>query len=100
MYSVYILYSTSADCYYIGHTADLARRLISHNTSDKKRTYTCSRRPWVLVFKEDSYSTRSDAMKREREIKGWKSKVMIEKLIKESVGKDSTSREKPLDRSR
>jgi hypothetical protein len=34
MFYVYILYSESADRYYIGHTNDPERRLVEHNTSE------------------------------------------------------------------
>jgi hypothetical protein len=34
MFYVYILYSESADRYYIGHTNDSERRLIEHKTSE------------------------------------------------------------------
>ncbi len=34
-FSVYILYSARADRYYVGHTSDVERRLLSHNSSDE-----------------------------------------------------------------
>ena len=83
-YTVYILYSESADKYYIGHTAHLEQRLRQHNdpfVDTHQSKYTLKNGPWKLVYSEVNFDSRSDAMKREREIKGWKSRVMIRKLI-------------------
>jgi putative endonuclease len=83
-FTVYILYSESADKYYIGHTADLQTRLQQHNdlyVSSHTSKFTLKNGPWKLVHSEEGFATRPDAMKREREIKGWKSRVMIRKLI-------------------
>jgi putative endonuclease len=88
-FTVYILYSESADKYYIGHTADLKSRLLQHNDAfvDTHATkFTLKNGPWKLVYSEDGFATRSEAMKREREIKGWKSRVMIQKLVSAGPG--------------
>ncbi len=47
-YNVYILYSASADRYYIGQTADINDRLKRHNAGSEKATapYT----PWQLIW--------------------------------------------------
>lgn len=52
---------------YTGWTNDLEKRLQTHN-SGKGAKYTRSRRPVELVYTE-SFATRSEAMKREAEIK-------------------------------
>jgi putative endonuclease len=78
-YLVYILYSISIDKYYVGYTDNIERRLIEHNTGQTRYTSNAGN-PWKLVYQE-SYQTRSDAMKREREIKAQKSRKYIEKLI-------------------
>ncbi|MCP4551496.1 MAG: GIY-YIG nuclease family protein, partial [Bacteroidetes bacterium] len=44
MFHIYIIYSKSADKYYIGHTNDVDRRITEHN-SDPKMTYTHKFRP-------------------------------------------------------
>ena len=46
MFYVYILYSESADRYYVGHTDDPDRRLEEHNTA-LKNSYTAKFRPWI-----------------------------------------------------
>ena len=94
MYTVYILYSDSADRYYVGHTDDLEARLRSHNqTSAAMGKYARKNGPWRLVYCEESFTTRSAAMLREREVKRWKSRKLIEGLIRDSVGRVPTSRD-------
>lgn len=67
MHYVYILRCSDGSLY-TGYTTDLIRRVWEHNHSTKGAKYTRSRRPVVLVHSE-SYSSRSDAMKREYAIK-------------------------------
>jgi putative endonuclease len=82
MYFVYILYSQSADRYYVGHTANIASRLESHHREDFADVkYTRKNGPWRLVYIEKDFITRGDAMKREKEIKNWKSRIKIIQLI-------------------
>ncbi len=83
MYQIYILYSAIKDRYYIGFTSDiLSERIRRHNTNHAG--FTGKTGDWVLVYFE-SYDGKESAMKREREIKSWKSRKLIEKLIN-SVG--------------
>ncbi len=78
MHHVYILYSESLDRYYVGSTSDLEARLIRHNNGESR--YTKSGIPWSIVYSEE-FSSRSEAMSREHQIKKWKSRKMIVKLI-------------------
>jgi len=75
MFYTYILYSQIKDRYYIGHTEDISRRIIEHNTKRNLGT-----NDWVLKYSQ-SFETRSEAMRRELEIKNKKRKSYIEKLI-------------------
>ncbi|MBC8491601.1 MAG: GIY-YIG nuclease family protein [Candidatus Marinimicrobia bacterium] len=75
---VYIIYSKSRDKYYIGYTHDLNLRLVHHN--DGWTRSTKSGIPWKLVYSE-KFESRSQAMKREKEIKCMKSRKYIESLI-------------------
>ncbi len=75
----YILFSVSLNRFYIGYTSDkIEERLRRHNSEHKGFTGAAS--DWVVVYFE-VYSTKSEAMQREREIKAWKSRKLIEKLI-------------------
>jgi len=78
MFFVYILQSVTTRRFYVGHTDDLAQRVAEHNAG--RSPYTKGRGPWVLVCVE-AFSTRAEAMKREREIKARKSRRYIEKLV-------------------
>jgi putative endonuclease len=82
-YFIYILQSKSTMYYYVGHTDDLPKRVAQHNDPEYTlTTYTKKHKgPWLLVYSE-TFSTRADAMKREREIKAKKSRRFIEELIK------------------
>ncbi len=67
MFTVYVLYSKDYDKIYIGYTSDLEQRLLSHNELGKKG-WTIKFRPWQLIYKE-TIQLKSDAMKREKELK-------------------------------
>jgi len=80
--SVYILFSESVDSYYIGYTCDtMDNRLIKHNANHKG--YTGKANDWSVKHIE-YFNSKSEAIKRERQIKSWKSRIMIEKLIHSS----------------
>jgi predicted GIY-YIG superfamily endonuclease len=67
-YFVYILRCLDGS-FYIGHTNDLASRLHRHATC-RGATHTSEHRPRKLVYTEECES-RSAAMARERQLKGW-----------------------------
>jgi putative endonuclease len=80
MFWVYILQNPNGR-FYIGHTGDLADRLASHNRTDKiSGKFTRKNGPWVLLWCEE-YSDRSNAMRREREIKSWKSSRLVRERL-------------------
>ena len=81
MFFVYIIYSASADRYYIGQTDNLADRLRHH--LEGISPYTSTAKDWVLVYKEE-FPSRTDAIKRENEIKRKKSRKYIEWLLAET----------------
>jgi putative endonuclease len=62
-YSVYILRSRKNDSLYIGHTNNLARRILQHN-AEWKKTYTAARGPWDAIYYE-VHATRGEAVRRE-----------------------------------
>ena len=72
MFCVYILQNPTGR-FYIGHTDNLGIRIMNHNRSDKiAGKFTRKNGPWILVWSEE-YPDRAAAMRREREIKNWKS---------------------------
>jgi putative endonuclease len=80
MFCIYILYSQSADRYYIGHTDDLIRRIEEHNNVIKN-SYTSKFRPWILKASFPVSDSRGEARKVEFYLKKLKSRKIIEKLI-------------------
>ncbi len=75
----YILHSSTLNKYYIGATSDvLEERLRRHLTAHNG--FTSNAKDWKLVYSEH-YDDIKEALKRERQVKGWKSKSMINKLI-------------------
>jgi len=56
---------------YVGETSDLRAREQQHNDGQGGR-YTAKRRPVHIVYAEQ-YSSRQDALRRERQIKRWTS---------------------------
>jgi putative endonuclease len=78
MYFVYILYSSTRDKYYVGSCEDLYSRLIKHNSNHSG--FTGKTGDWAIKWTEECID-KAAALKREKQIKAWKSRKMIEKLI-------------------
>ncbi len=78
---VYILENT-AGRFYIGQSADLASRLADHNFAGPSvGKFTRKNGPWRLVWSE-AHPSRASAVRREREIKSWKSaRTIRERLL-------------------
>ncbi len=78
MYHTYILQSLKDARYYVGQTEDMEARLKRHNLGEVHATK--SRLPWRVVYTED-FPTRSEAFRREMEIKRYKSGILFKKLL-------------------
>lgn len=78
MFWVYIIYSRKLDRYYLGHTADMGKRLTEHNTGISK--FTSKANDWITVYTEE-FDNREFARNRESEIKRKKSRKYIEWII-------------------
>ena len=83
MYHTYILFSAAINKYYVGFTTDvLAERLRRHNSNNKGFTGTSN--DWEIKYFEVLDSKKA-AIEREKEIKSWKSRLRIEKLITSQI---------------
>ena len=80
MFYIYILYSSSADKYYVGYSHNPSKRLIEHNTKPFN-TYTSKYRPWVLAAMFACSQNEAAVIQIERFIKKQKSRKFIEQLI-------------------
>ncbi|MFA6082155.1 MAG: GIY-YIG nuclease family protein [Patescibacteria group bacterium] len=69
MYYVYILLSDKDDMLYFGSTPNLQERIAKHDAGFVKATQ--NRRPLKLLYYE-AYSSKIDALKREKYFKGGK----------------------------
>jgi putative endonuclease len=78
MFYIYILQSDKNGSYYVGSCADIILRLKQHNGGAVKSTK--SLRPWVLLYNE-GYQTLLEARRRELQIKSWKSRRAIERMM-------------------
>ena len=82
MYWVYVLYSAAFDKIYIGFTADLEQRLLSHNQFATKG-WTIKFRPWIIIHAE-KFSEKKEALMREKQLKSAAGRKFIRNIIKEN----------------
>lgn len=82
MFTVYVLYSKKFDRIYVGCTSDLVNRMLSHNELATKG-HTIKFRPWVITYTEE-YLSKTDAVKREKQLKTAKGRDFAWRLIRES----------------
>ena len=78
MYFVYIIYSPTKNKYYVGSCEDVNKRVLKHNTNHSG--FTGKTGDWIVKWTEE-HPEKSSALKRENQIKAWKSRKMIERLI-------------------
>jgi len=78
MFTVYILKSIEYWRFYIGYSSDVNKRLLEHNNGFVKSTKFY--RPYEIKYTE-FFETRSEAMKREKELKKMKSSSNFKKIV-------------------
>ena len=81
-YFLYILKSKSTEKYYTGISANPEIRLSYHNSTEKG--FTSRYRPWEIAFTKE-YESKEIAHESELKIKSWKSRIMIERIIKGEI---------------
>ena len=79
MFTVYVLYSEKYHKIYIGYTSNMEQRLLAHNELETKG-YTLKYRPWKVIYTE-IFTEKSDAMKREKQMKSAKGRDFIWSLV-------------------
>jgi putative endonuclease len=79
MFTVYVIYSAKFDKIYIGMTSNLEARILSHNKLAKKG-WTIKFRPWIVIHTE-KFDQKSDALKREKQLKGGQGRAWIRKEL-------------------
>ena len=83
-YYTYILYSEYLDLYYIGSSKNPNARLQKHLA--KHKGFTSIAKDWIICYVE-KFETRSEAYRREIQLKSWKNKLRIKQLIDKSPKK-------------
>ena len=78
---VYILFSDKHNKTYVGFTSNLIERYKSHNVLGTKG-YTIKFRPWKVIHVE-FYSTKKDALLREKYLKTGKGREFIKSVLNE-----------------
>jgi putative endonuclease len=85
MFYTYIIYSKTANKYYVGASENPAERLKKHNSKNSGFTNRAS--DWKIMFIKE-FSTKSDALCFEKKIKSWKSRKKIEELIQNNASSE------------
>lgn len=82
MFTVYVIQNTDNKIY-IGQTANLQNRLKRHNNQlvSRKKSFTYKNKgTWTVVYKEE-FSTRLEAINRERQLKSYQGRKYIREKI-------------------
>lgn len=83
MYITYALYNKISKKIYIGQTANLEKRLKEHNLIlPNKSRYTKNYAGYWQVVYTEKFTTRSDAMRREKQLKDYQGRKFIKNLVK------------------
>ena len=80
MYYVYVIHNKSHGKYYVGQTQNLERRFKEHNSHSIKGYTARFEGEWMLIYSE-SFSTRSEAIKREKQLKSSRGRAYITQYI-------------------
>ncbi len=75
---VYILYSKQLDLYYIGSSGNVDERLKKHLA--KHKGFTARAKDWIICY-TNAFETKAEALKFEKQLKGWKSRKKIQQLV-------------------
>ena len=80
MYIVYVIYNSECGKMYIGQTINLEERLRQHNEKTFKGFTSRYRGNWSVVYQEKT-KNRSDAIKREKQLKSYRGREYVKKYI-------------------
>jgi putative endonuclease len=81
IFYVYIIFSEILNKYYIGYTSNIKERIRKHNSNHKG--FTGKNNDWKLKHLEP-FDNKIQAILREKQIKNWKSRTAIERLIQQN----------------
>lgn len=81
MFFVYIIESEKTGRHYVGSCGNIEARLKDHNSNQVRSTK--NKGPYKLIYKEE-FTSKQDALRREKQIKSYKSGRFFKKLISAS----------------
>ena len=81
MYFVYALYNADNKKLYVGQTLDLMKRVDEHNHHLHSRSYTSRFNGEWRLFYQEAFSKREEALKREKQLKSYRGREYLKKLI-------------------
>jgi putative endonuclease len=82
MFTVYAIFNRDNNKVYIGQTDSLERRIKEHNNHTFKSYTSRFQGLWELIYKE-SVANRSEAIKREKQLKSYRGREFIKQFIRE-----------------
>ena len=85
IYTVYVLFSHEHKKIYIGYTSNLLQRFKSHQALGSD--WTAKFRPWIVIYCE-YFSEKSDAQKREKQLKQYRQRLKIHAQISQESFQD------------
>jgi len=80
MFYVYVIYNRISHTIYIGQTADIQKRVESHNRKFGNHFTARFEGEWILIYNE-SLPTRSEAIKREKQLKSSRGRAYLSQYI-------------------
>ncbi|MFA5813736.1 MAG: GIY-YIG nuclease family protein [Patescibacteria group bacterium] len=80
MFFIYIMYNLKHDKFYIGQTYSIKKRITEHKTGQGNYTSRYDGE-WLYLYSE-SFSTRAEAMQREKYFKSLKNKEYLKEFIR------------------
>ena len=82
MYYVYILWTAAESKFYIGYSADLKRRISEHKAGEVHTTVRF-KNPELIFY--EAFSSKKDALRRERYFKTSKGKKTLKLMLHDSL---------------
>ena len=82
MFWIYALYNNVVKKIYIGQTSDIEKRIKQHNLKLGNHYTARFQGRWELIYKE-SVATRSESIKREKQLKTARGRQFIKEFIPE-----------------
>ncbi len=84
MHFVHAIYNKKNDKIYIGESSSVERRVEEHNQKKGNHFTAKFEGEWVLIY-EESLATRTEAIKREKQLKSYRGREYIKQFIPNDI---------------